>query len=121
MKRQKLTSTCVGWRRLFDVLRSKTSWSTLDNRRLVGSYISYENCERIIREEYLQKIKKKFSKDYMKAHDSKLGKYVQVNPTLKNPIYTDNVFELERILLTQYKTESNNLRSKQFVSGVLLY
>ena len=77
---------------------------------LATSYNTPENCERFFREEYLQKMKEKFNAEYVKDPDSKLGSYIQVNPDLYSPIYDDTVFELERILITRYRTGSNNLK-----------
>ena len=40
-------------------------------------------------------IKAEFDKDI----DSKLGTYLQINPNLEIPVYSDTIFELERISL----------------------
>ena len=77
---------------------------------LATSYNTPENCERFFREEYLQEMKEKCNAEYVKDPDSKLGSYIQVNPDLINPAYDDTVFELERILITRYRTGSNNLK-----------
>ena len=41
--------------------------------------------------------------------DSKLGTYYLVNPKLEAPRYED-IFELDRIVMTRYRTGSHNLR-----------
>ena len=42
-------------------------------------------------------------------HDSKLGAYYLINPDLEAPDF-DDIFELDRIILSRYRTGSHNLR-----------
>ena len=46
----------------------------------------------------------------MQNIDLKLGTYLQINPKLEAPLYSDAMFELERILISRYRTGSHNLR-----------
>ena len=41
--------------------------------------------------------------------DSKLGTYLQVNPNLHTPIYSDTSFELERVHISRFRSGSHNL------------
>ena len=77
---------------------------------LAATYNTPDNCERVLREENFQKMKTKILNEFDKDIDSKLGTYLQVNPNLDCPAYSDTIFEIERILITRYRTGSNNLR-----------
>ena len=51
--------------------------------------------------------------------DSKLGTYLQVNPSLESPVYSDDVFEIERIHITRFRTGSHNLiEIGRFIPGM---
>ena len=52
--------------------------------------------------------------------DSKLGTYLQVNPSLESPVFKDDVFEIERIHITRFRTGSHNLliETGRFVPGM---
>ena len=89
------------------------------NIRYIKYYVELEemyktttNCMKTLSATYKNIWKERISDAYEEDCDSKLGSYLTVNPLLKNPNvnYTRRTFELERILVTRFRTGSHNLR-----------
>ena len=76
---------------------------------LINEYNNPDNCTKsntdIHRRELVNKVKDAENHDI----DSKLGAYYLINPNLEATNYAD-IFELDRVVLTRYRTGSHNLR-----------
>ena len=68
-------------------------------------------CQRIISREYQSTWRENILKAHNDDINSKLGAYFLVNPNIKNPnlLYSKNIFEIERILITRFRTGSHSL------------
>ena len=76
---------------------------------LVTKYASADQCERILKSEFLNSIKVKIRNANLTDPNSKLGSYLEVNPDVSSPSYNNNIFEIERIHITRFRTGSHNL------------
>ena len=78
-------------------------------KTLSNKYSSPEDCkiklENKFRDTWCNKIHNSKSKD----DQCKLATYLKVNADLQPPVYNTNVFEIERISKTRYRTGSHNL------------
>ena len=78
--------------------------------QLRSDYGDPEWCRISIEREYFENFKEKINREYEKDIDSKLGSYLLVNPTLQKYVpYPQNIMELERELVTRYRTGSHSL------------
>ena len=77
---------------------------------LHSNYASADTCEKNLQSNYMNRSKQEIKIAYDNDIDSKLGTYLQVNPDFETPSYDDNMFEIERVHLTRFRTGSNNLR-----------
>ena len=71
-----------------------------------------EKCKRVLADSYKAAWKAEIVKKHDADIDSKLGTYFLVNPQLKDPnsFFNIRTFELDRILLTRFRTGSHNLQ-----------
>ena len=78
-------------------------------------------CERALREEHGSALKAKIRAAHRTDFDSKLGTYLQVNPSLETPVHNNDIFEIERIHVTRFHTGSHNLliETGRFVPGLI--
>lgn len=76
---------------------------------LTSTYDTPEKCEKELRNFHLNVAKQNIQNEYEKDVDSKIGTYIQVNPTLSTPSYDDQMFEIERIHITRLRTGSHSL------------
>ena len=76
---------------------------------LKEEYHTPQLCLQNITDNFRNKLKEKFVNE--EDADSKLGSYRKVNPELENPntILPNYIFELDRILITRFRTGSHNL------------
>ena len=65
------------------------------------------SCERSTRNVYFEKWKQKFETE--NDPDSRLGTYFRINPSLLRPVLPLHIMEIERILITRYRTGSHSL------------
>ena len=84
----------------------------------IGYYVELEEkyntpkyCRQVISDTYKNDWKELISHAYENDNDSKLGSYYIVNPDMKNPNirYNKRTFEIDRILITRFRTGSHNL------------
>ena len=73
---------------------------------ITEKYKSPENCYQSLTSSFTQSWSNKIRTN--SDENSKLGAYLKVNKNLDTPNY-NNLFEIERISLTQYRTGSHNL------------
>ena len=78
-------------------------------RNLSQRYNPPPGCEMALQTDEMNEMTGIIRTAYNLDIDSKLGTYLQVNPDLKTPLYEPNIFEIERINITRYRTGSNNL------------
>ena len=75
---------------------------------LEEKYGSPNNCQKMLEAEYAAKWRTTF--DNNDDNDSRLGTYLQVNPTLSSPEYLKAVmFETDRLILTRFRCGSHSL------------
>ena len=75
---------------------------------LEEKYGSPSNCQKMLETEYTAKWRSTF--DNNDDDDSRLGTYLQVNPTLSSPEYLKAVmFETDRLILTRFRCGSHSL------------
>ena len=79
--------------------------------QLEQQYNTPSNCQRIISREYQSTWRENILKAHNDDINSKLGAYFLVNQNIKNPnlLYSKNIFEIERILITRFRTGSHGL------------
>ena len=75
----------------------------------MGTNNSPEKCERKLRLEFINATKQKIRAAHDNDPDSKLGTYLLVIPNIEIPSYDDNLFEIERIHISRFRTGSHNL------------
>ena len=77
-------------------------------KNLQQTYTDTKMCDKTLKEELKAKRKDTIENAARLDENSKLGSYLQVNPTLEKPIY-DNKLEFQRVCVTRYRTGSHNL------------
>ena len=101
-----------------DAALSKMLQIGMDNRltylkyyeNLKSIYGDPENCRISIEREYFEQVKTKIHNENEKDADSKLGTYLLINPTLQKYVPNpQNIMEVERELVTRYRTGSHSL------------
>ena len=101
-----------------DAALSKMLQIGMDNRityltyyeNLRSVYGDPESCRISIEREYFEKFKTKIQNENEKDADSKLGTYLLINPTLQKYVPNpQNIMEIERELVTRYRTGSHSL------------
>ena len=76
---------------------------------LVTKFVTANKCESDLKSEFSNSIKLKIRNANLYDPDSKLGTYLQVNPDLTTPTHDNNMFEIERVHITRFRTGSHNL------------
>ena len=76
---------------------------------LLHTYHSAAQCENNLKSEIFNTWKQRITNAHMNDPDSKLGTYLEINPKLESPLYADNLFEIERIHISRFRTGSHNL------------
>ena len=68
-----------------------------------------QQCKETLKNNFFNGLREKFRNE--EDENSKIGSYFKVNPVLKNPntMWINRTFELERILISRYRTGSHNL------------
>ena len=72
------------------------------------TYVDTTNCGNVLKEEYKRKHNQAIHNAFQIDQHSRLGTYLQVNPSLMSPTY-NNTPEFHRVCVTRYRTGSNNL------------
>ena len=78
-------------------------------KNLESSYIFPKNCESVLRRNFREDIERKITSTAAADDYSKLGAYFEVNPQFIAPNFR-NVFELDRIVISRYRSGSHNLK-----------
>ena len=76
---------------------------------LISKYKSAEICYKELKLECIHSMTQKIRNAFVNDPNSKLGTYLQVNPDLTTPKYSDSMYEIERIHVTRFRTGSHNL------------
>ena len=77
-------------------------------KNLQRTYTDTQMVDRTLKGEMKAKHKDKIENAARLDENSKLGSYLQVNPTLEKPTY-NNKLEFQRVCVTRYRTGSHNL------------
>ena len=78
--------------------------------RLHTDYNDPDSCQKAIEKMYFDTFKRKMEMEYEKDVDSKLGTYFRVNPMLRSCVPNPQIImEIERELVTRYRTGSHSL------------
>ena len=75
---------------------------------LVSAYHTPQNCQSKLELQYMDTWKRRFTESSA-DNDSKLGTYLQINPSLQRFVPTTYLTESERILTTRFRTGSHSL------------
>ena len=78
-------------------------------KQLRTKYTDPISCMKTISANFKDKFSSKIHESARLDVDSKLGKYLAINPTLSKASYV-NVIEFQRILISRYRTGAHNLR-----------
>ena len=78
-------------------------------KNLQTEFIDSERCKQKIEQDFRTKFEEKIREKSNSDIDSRLGSYLQMNPSLQKPIY-ENMIEFERVVTTRYRTGSHNLK-----------
>ena len=110
------------WTTIEDLLQTKPDHyiSKLVTAATDCSYIKYykqlhqtftdtDECERTMINNFKSALEAKTRSAAENDKDSRLGTYLGINPTLSKPSYPEKL-EFQRVLVTQYRTGSHNLR-----------
>ena len=79
---------------------------------LITKHDSAINCENALCLEHRNALIAKIKAANEIDVDTKLGTYLQLNPSLESPVYSNDVFEIERIHITHFRTGSHYLLIK---------
>ena len=77
---------------------------------LENTYTTPKNLEDVLTNEFRASTITKINTKSNNDADSRLGVYLQVNPSLAPPTQRRDIMEFERVLLTRYRCGSHNLK-----------
>ena len=77
-------------------------------RNLETTFTDSHNCEKTMKEMIRTSRNQKIEESFRRDENSKLGTYLQINPSLEKPTFEDKM-EFQRICITRYRTGSHNL------------
>ena len=78
-------------------------------KNLAARYSSPEDCLKYLEREFFNIVKRSFD-NAAADHDSRLGTYLQINPTLSTPLYlSKTMIETDRLVLTRFRCGSHSL------------
>ena len=110
------------WKNLTDNIENDSPLNTLISKardinlpyikyydNLLQNYTSADQIRNIMKAEFSNKWKDKINKAHSDDPLSKLGTYADINSNFKPVVFKPTLFELDRILITRYRTGSNNL------------
>ena len=78
-------------------------------RNLENTYPDIKACNDSLQENFKNKFMTKIHEAAREDSDSRLGTYLEINPLLSKPEYSEK-HEFQRIIITRYRTGSHNLR-----------
>ena len=76
---------------------------------LTNQHQTPTRCQDTLRSAFFDELHQKISNAAIEDKDSKLGAYFDVNPRFQTPTFT-NIFELDRITISRYRSGSHNLK-----------
>ena len=80
-------------------------------KNLKEQFKTPEDCEKTLKAKYNELWRTKIEAKARDDADSKLGAYLDVNPNFRSiDSYHEDILELERIILTRFRTGSHNLK-----------
>ena len=77
-------------------------------RNLEATFTNPQDCEKILTERIRASRNQTIEEAFRRDENSKLGTYLQINPSLEKPTFEDKM-EFQRTSITRYRTGSHNL------------